>query len=145
MADLRLPSINLVLISGRLVSDPTLNYTTAGRPVLRFRIASNRNYKNQEGEWVQETIYINVVAWGKLAENFGEVLKKGSAVYIEGRLRTREWDDPSGQRRWITEIVAQRLQNLSKPEEVVEEEIPSEEDVVIEEPLPQEEEDELPF
>ncbi|RKZ21245.1 single-stranded DNA-binding protein, partial [bacterium] len=106
---------------------------------------SNRNYKNQEGEWVQETIYINVVAWGKLAENFGEVLKKGSAVYIEGRLRTREWDDPSGQRRWITEIVAQRLQNLSKPEEVVEEEIPSEEDVVIEEPLPQEEEDELPF
>lgn len=144
MADLRLPSINLVLISGRLVSDPTLNYTTTGRPVLRFRIASNRNYKSQEGEWIQETIYINVVAWGKLAENFGEVLKKGSAVYIEGRLRTREWDDPSGQRRWMTEIVAQRLQNLSKPEEVVEE-IPSEDEVVIEEPLPQEEEDELPF
>lgn len=113
MSELRLPSINHVLISGRLTADPNLNYTPDGIPVLKFRIASGRVYKDKSGSWKEAVTFIQVSAWREQAERLADVLKKGSAVYVEGRLQSRSWE-VEGQRRSMIEINAWRIQNLEK-------------------------------
>lgn len=101
------------MLIGRMVADPELRYTQKGAPVCDFRVAASRRYKNKDsGEAQEETLFINVVAWRRQAELVNEYLKKGSAVLIEGRLRSRQWETPQGEKRSAIEVVAHRIQFL---------------------------------
>lgn len=113
MAEYRIPNINSVVISGRATADSVLSYTESGRAYLRFRIASNRNYRDRNGEWQEETTFIGITLWGKQAERLSERIKKGTPVLIEGRLSsyTREVD---GFKRTQVSINAFRTQVLLK-------------------------------
>jgi single-strand DNA-binding protein len=113
MADIRLPSVNRVLISGRLTADPNLNFTPDGVPILKFRVASGRMYRDKDGNWKEAVAFIPVSVWREQAERLAEVLHKGSAVFIEGRLQSRSWE-VEGQRKSMIEINAWRIQNLEK-------------------------------
>ncbi len=115
MADLRLPNINLVLLSGRLVADPELRYTPKGTAVCSFRMAVSRRYKDRDtGEWKDDPGFFNVVVWDRMAEMAGERLRKGSAVMLEGNLRSRSYEAQDGGRRYVVEVVSRRLQFLDK-------------------------------
>lgn len=116
MAFTRLPNLNRVMIVGNLTRDPDLRSTTSGVPVINFRIASNRRFKDNSGEWKEDVCYVGVVAWQKLAESCASRLKKGSAVYIEGELRSRTFDNEDGTRRNFLEIRAHHIQFLDKDE-----------------------------
>ncbi|RKY99792.1 MAG: single-stranded DNA-binding protein [Candidatus Hydrothermota bacterium] len=145
--DIKFPELNLVLLSGRLTRDPELRYTPSGRAVTNMRIASSRRYKTSSGDWNEETLFIDVVTWGDLAERCKDRLQKGSPVIVQGRLRSREWTNNMGQKRTTFEIVAYRVQFLEKAGALVEEvpEEPPVEDVSIpsyEEPISDED---LPF
>jgi single-strand DNA-binding protein len=116
MSQLRLGYLNTVMVIGRLVADPELRYTQKGSPVCDFRIACSRRYKNREtGEFQEDTLFINIVAWRRQAELVNDYLKKGSAVLIEGRLRSRQWESNQGGKRSVIEIVAHRIQFLDLP------------------------------
>ncbi|MFA6233178.1 MAG: single-stranded DNA-binding protein [Bacteroidota bacterium] len=97
--------LNKVMLIGHLGSDPELRYTEGNVPVASFNVATNESYKDQSGNLVDRTEWHRCVAWRKLAELFGEYLKKGSKVYLEGKLQTRAWDDKDGNKRYTTEIV----------------------------------------
>lgn len=100
-------SLNKVTLIGNLGKDPELRYTNSGVPVATFSLATNEQWKDNEGNVQERTEWHNIVAWQKLAEICAEYLKKGSKVYIEGRIQTRSWDDKNtGQKRYMTEIVA---------------------------------------
>jgi single-strand DNA-binding protein len=114
MTELRLASVNKVLISGRLTRDAEVRYTPAGSPVSTLPVAINRRYKSQDGEWRSEATYVNVVAWDKLAERAGQMAKKGAAVMIEGRLQSRSYEASDGGRRSVLEVRAERLQFLDR-------------------------------
>lgn len=101
--------LNKVIITGRLVSDPELRYTSSNKAVATARIASPRDYKNQNGE--RETDFINLVIWGK-AENFANWIKKGYLVTVEGRLQTRSYENQQGQRVFVTEVNVSNFDNL---------------------------------
>ena len=116
MNQLRLGYLNSVFLIGRLVADPELRYTQKGSPVCDFRIACSRRYKNREtGEWQEETLFINVVAWRRQAETANDFLKKGSAVLVDGSLRSRQWETTQGEKRSSIEVVARRIQFLDMP------------------------------
>lgn len=115
MAEIRLPTLNKVFVIGRLTRDPDLRYITEGTPVCSFRLAVNRRYLvPASNEWKDDTTFIDVVAWRKLAERLGETLHKGSPVQVEGRLQSRAWENEAGQKRSIVEIAAERVQNLER-------------------------------
>jgi len=107
-------SLNKVLLIGNLTRPPELRYTPSGTPVSDLRMAVNRNYSTQSGEKREETCFLTVVVWGKQAESCGEYLDKGSQVFVEGRLQTRDWDGKDGQKRTVTEVVAERVQFMSR-------------------------------
>jgi single-strand DNA-binding protein len=110
MADIRVPDLNKVLIAGRLTRDPELKYTAGGRPLCKAGIANTRYYRTQEGERREETTFVDLTIWGKMAEFVGERLKKGRPVLVEGSLRTSEWEDrETGQKRRRTEVNADRV------------------------------------
>lgn len=113
MSDMKFPALNRVLITARLTADPELRYTASGAAVVNMRLASNRPYKTAGGEWEQDTTFLNVVAWNKLAEVCNEALAKGSPVLVEGRLRSRTWEK-DGQKRTVLEIHADHVQFLAK-------------------------------
>ncbi len=103
-------SLNKVLLIGNVGRDPEMRYLQSGEPVTTFSVATNRRWSGSDGQPREETEWHNVVAWRKLAEQCNEYLIKGRKVYIEGRLQTRSWDDQaSGQKRFRTEIVADRM------------------------------------
>lgn len=103
-------SLNKVMLIGNLGKDPELRYTTSGVAVATFSLATNESWKDKEGNLQEKTEWHNIVAWQKLAEICGEWLKKGKKVYIEGRIQTRSYDDKNtGQKRYITEIVADNM------------------------------------
>ena len=104
--------VNKVILIGNLGSDPELRYTPSGVPVANFRIATNEVWVNQDGERGERTEWHRIVAWRKLAETCGEYLSKGKQVYIEGKIRTRSWEDRDGNKRYTTEIVADNIQML---------------------------------
>ena len=107
-------SVNKVILLGNLGRDPEVKFTPQGTPVAKFSIATSERYKDKEGNWQERTEWHNIVLWQRLAEIAGEYLKKGSKVYIEGRLRTDSWDDrESGQKKYRTEIVGSDLVLLS--------------------------------
>jgi single-strand DNA-binding protein len=114
----RLPNLNRVMIVGNLTKDPELRSTTTGVPVINFRIASNRRFKDNSGEWKEDVCYVGIVAWQKLAESCAARLKKGSAVYVEGELRSRTMDHDDGSRHSLVEIRAHHIQFLDKSERV---------------------------
>jgi single-strand DNA-binding protein len=98
--------LNKVMVIGRLGKDPEMRYTAGGSPVTTFSVAAGRQWKDGSGEAREETEWFNVVTWNKLAEICNEHLRKGSRVYIEGRLQTRQWQDQEGQTRYRTEVIA---------------------------------------
>lgn len=98
--------MNNVEISGNIARDPVVRSTKTGRAVATFTVASSRIYVSQNGEQKEQTAWINVVAWGAIAERVSNFCKKGTFVYIHGSLNTRSYDDNNGQRHWITEVVA---------------------------------------
>jgi len=104
-------TVNKVILIGRLGQDPELRYTTNGKANANFSIATNYYYKDQQGNKQEKTDWHRVVAWGKLAEIIGEWLKKGSNVFLEGRLQTRTYEQ-DGQKKYITEVVATDLEML---------------------------------
>src|SRR6266849_983112 len=100
-------SVNKVILIGNLGKDPEVKYTPSGTPVAKLTLATNERFKDKGGEWQDRTEWHNVVVWQRLAEIAGEYLKKGSKVYIEGRLQTRSWDDKqTGEKKYVTEVVA---------------------------------------
>jgi single-strand DNA-binding protein len=105
--------VNKVILVGNLGADPEVKYLSNGTTVANFRIATSENRVNRtSGEKTTITEWHRIVAFGRLAEICGEYLSKGRQVYIEGRIRTRSWDDKEGNKRYITEIVANQMQML---------------------------------
>ncbi len=147
--EMRLPSLNLVILSGRLTQEPELRYTPSGRAVTRLRLAVPRRFKGQDGEWREDTLFIDVTAWGPLAERSAERLGRGSPVLVEGRLRSRSWESETGQKRTTIEVIAQRIQFLEKtPVEEISTPGPDGEEPGVGEVVPEEgspEDEELPF
>jgi len=107
-------NLNKVMLIGNVTRDPEVRTTPSGQNVVSFGVATNRRWKDQSGQQKDQVEFHNIVAWRRLAEIVGQYLKKGSKVYIEGRLQTRSWDDKSGTKRYKTEIVAENLIMLDK-------------------------------
>lgn len=104
-------SVNKVILVGNLGADPELRYTPSGKAVATFNVATQQ-WASKDSEKGGKTEWHRVVAWERLGEVCGEYLKKGSQVYIEGRLQTRAWEDRDGNKRYTTEIIAQIMQML---------------------------------
>jgi single-strand DNA-binding protein len=107
-------SLNKVMIIGNVGNEPEMRFTPNGNPVTSFSVATNRIYTSPEGERKQETEWFSVVAWNKLAEQCNQFLNKGRLVYAEGRLRTHSWEGQDGQKRYRTEIIANRVTFLDR-------------------------------
>jgi single-strand DNA-binding protein len=106
-------SVNKVILVGNLGKDAELKVTGSGFPIARFSMATtDRRKDSKSGEWQERTEWHRVVLLGKQAESLQDYLKKGKQVYVEGRLETRSWDDKEGQKRYTTEIIADRIQLL---------------------------------
>jgi single-strand DNA-binding protein len=108
-------NLNKVFIIGNLTRDPELRYTPGGTAVANLRIATNRRYKDRQGEAKQEVAFLTVVTWDKQAEVCNQYLHKGSPLFVEGRLQSRSWDGPDGKKRNVVEIRAERIQFLGAP------------------------------
>ena len=105
-------SVNKVILIGRVGRDPEVRYISSGTPVASFSVATDESFKSRNGEQQQHTEWHKVVAWNKLAEICGEYLTKGKLVYIEGSIRSRQWEDQSGNKRTAYEIIARNMQML---------------------------------
>lgn len=134
-------SVNKAILIGNLGNDPELRYTPTGQAVASFRIATSERWRDKDGQVQERTDWHNIVCWGRQAEIANQYLKKGRPVYIEGRIQHRSYDDKDGNKRFITEIIAQRLQLLGGRVEAgaQAQEIP---DMP---PEPEAEDDDLPF
>jgi single-strand DNA-binding protein len=104
--------VNKATLIGRLGSDPEVRYTQAGTAVANFTMATSEKWKDKSGEMQEQTEWHRVVAFARLGEICGEYLGKGSLVYIEGRIQTRQWEDKDGNKRYTTEIVAKEMKML---------------------------------
>lgn len=108
--------VNKVILVGRLGRDPEVKYTPSGVAVANFSMATSEEWKDKDtGEKKERTEWHRIVAWRRLGEICGEYLRKGSQIYIEGKLQTRDWEDRDGNKRYTTEIVAQNMQMLDSP------------------------------
>ena len=104
--------VNKVILVGNLGKDPEVRYLDSGVAVANFSLATTENYKNKEGERVSQTEWHNIVLWRGLAEVAEKWLKKGSSVYVEGKIRTRKWEDKDGNTRYSTEILGDNMTML---------------------------------
>ena len=109
----KMSGFNRVVMVGRLTRDPEVKQTKSGRSVTDLSIAATEAYKNKDGEQAERTCFIDVAAWGKLAETCGEYLKKGSPILVEGRLKLDRWEAADGQKRSKHRLTADRIQFLS--------------------------------
>jgi len=135
--------VNKAILIGNLGKDPEMRYLPSGQAVVKFSLATNAKRKDKNGQVQDITDWHNIVTFGKTAEVCNQYLKKGSPIYVEGRIQTRSYDDRDGNKRWITEIIAQTIQMLGRKGEP-EEEGPEE----IEEPLVEgskSEDEDIPF
>ncbi|MDP6460356.1 MAG: single-stranded DNA-binding protein, partial [Gemmatimonadota bacterium] len=117
MSELKLPSLNKVMITGRLTRDPEVRYIQTGVAVAKLGLASNRYIRDRDSAsgWKEETCFVDVTAWRELAERCADSLKKGSSVLVEGRLQSRSWEDKeTGKKRTGLDIVADRVQFLDR-------------------------------
>ncbi len=110
--------LNKVMVIGHLGRDPEMRYTPSGRPVTTFSVATTRAWHSADGERHEETEWFNVVAWGSLAEICNQHLRRGQQTYVEGRLQTRRWDDPEGNKHFATELVAKEIIMLGERKEM---------------------------
>ena len=123
-------TVNKVILVGRLGGDPEVRYLPSGSAVANFTMATNRGYKDKDGNFQEETAWHRIQAWTRLAEFVKQYLSKGMRVYVEGRIQYREWQDQNGVKRNTTEIVANDIQMLDSPgvkQEKSEEDTPPEE------------------
>lgn len=105
-------SLNKVMLIGRLGQDPEVRYTQANTAVATLNMATSERYKDGNGEYQERTEWHRVVAWGRLAEICQQYLNKGSLIYVEGPLQTRQWEDKDGQKRYTTEVKALQMTML---------------------------------
>ena len=105
-------SVNKAILVGRLGRDPETRYTSGGQAVCNFTMATDETFKDRAGERQKRTEWHRIVVWGKLAEICQQYLRKGSLVYVAGRIATRQWDDKEGQKHTTTEIVANEMRML---------------------------------
>jgi single-strand DNA-binding protein len=146
-------SLNRVFLAGNLTRDPEVRYTPGGAAVATLGMAVNRYYTTKTGEKKEETLFIRVVVWGKLAESCKEYLKKGSSLLVEGRLASRSWEQ-NGQKRSTVEVVALGIQFLDRGGKGSQERVMTDMDESVDEPLPEEDagkkagsggDDDIPF
>lgn len=107
-------SVNKAILIGNLGKDPELKFTQSGKAVVNFSLATSERWSDQSGEKKESTTWHNIVAWGKQAEVMNEYLKKGSQVYIEGRIDNRSYDDKDGNKKYISEVVVQNFQFIGR-------------------------------
>ena len=107
-------SVNKVILVGNVGKDPETRYLEGGTAVCSFPLATSETYRNRDGERITNTEWHNVVLWRGLAEVAEKYVRKGSQLYIEGRIRTRSWDDRDGNKRYTTEVVGDNMQMLGK-------------------------------
>jgi single-strand DNA-binding protein len=105
-------SVNKVILVGNLGRDAELKFTPSGFPISSFSIATTDRRKDKDGSWQEKTEWHRIKLLGKQAESLQDYLKKGKQIYVEGRLETRSWDDKDGQKKYMTEILADRIQLL---------------------------------
>jgi single-strand DNA-binding protein len=105
-------SVNKVILIGNLGSDPEVRFTPSGVQVANFSLATSESWTDKAGERQERAEWHRIVLWRRLAEVAGQYLKKGSKIYIEGKLQTRSWEDQNGQKRYTTEVVANSLEML---------------------------------
>ena len=110
-------SLNRVMIIGRLGQDPELKHTPSGQAVCNFSVATSENWTDKSGQKQEKTEWHRIVVWGKTAEICQQYLAKGRQAYIEGKLQTRSWDDKDGQKKYMTEILANTVQFLGGAQE----------------------------
>jgi single-strand DNA-binding protein len=108
-------TVNKVILIGRLGADPEIRYTPSGMAVANFNIATDDRVRGADGNWTEQTEWHRIAAFDRLAENCGNYLSKGRLVYVEGRIRTNQWEDQQGNRRFSTQIVARDVRFLSSP------------------------------
>jgi len=119
--------VNRIFLTGRLVADPDIRYTPTGNEVAQFRIAVNRNFKLKDSEqWQEDTFFVTIIAWNRLAEKVEKTFKKGNVVFVEGSLRIRDYE-VDGVKKWITEIIARSLKMFTSTSREVEAEEPADE------------------
>jgi single-strand DNA-binding protein len=136
--------VNKVILIGNLGANPEIKYLSNGTTVANFRIATTENRVNRSGEKISTTEWHRIVAFGRLAEICGEYLNKGKQVYIEGRIRTRTWEDKEGNKRSTTEIIATRMQMLGAPGAVPE--VPEmEKEFEVDQDIPPGSDEDVPF
>ena len=107
-------SVNKAILIGNLGKDPELKYTQSGKAVASFSLATTERWTSQDGQKQEQTVWHNIVAWGRTGELAKEYLAKGRQVYIEGRINNRSYDDKEGNKKYITEVVANQILILDK-------------------------------
>ncbi len=135
--------INKVILVGNLGKDPELRYTPNGTAVASFSLATSSRWKDSSGEFQEKTEWHRIIAWGRQAEVCNEYLKKGSQVYVEGRIQYRSFDDKDGNKKFVTEIIVGVMQMLGRKETGPQS--PPEEVADAEKQAPAEGEEDLPF
>jgi len=139
-------SVNKVILVGNLGRDPEIRYTASGTPVANFTMATTDRWNDASGERKERTEWHRIVVWAKQAEIVGEYLKKGRQVYVEGSLQTREWTDREGNKRYTTEVRAQRVQMLGgRGDDRAPAEAPVDAAAQVAEPEAGYDEDDIPF
>lgn len=109
-------SVNKIYLVGNLGADPELRYTPTGAPVTTFTLATNEHYQDQEGKQQERTEWHRLVAWGKMAERCADMLRKGSQVYVDGKITSNKWQDRDGVDRTTTEIKIDQMRMFWAPE-----------------------------
>jgi single-strand DNA-binding protein len=104
--------LNKCMVIGNLGADPEMRYTANGSAVTTFRVAVNESWTDRDGQRQEHTEWFRIVTWNRLAETCAQYLTKGRQVYVEGRLRTRQWEDQQGQTRYMTELIADNVRFL---------------------------------
>lgn len=133
--------VNKVILLGNLGKDPEVRYLDNGVAVANFSLATTENYKNKQGERVSQTEWHNVVFWRGLAEVAEKYLKKGDSIYLEGKIRTRKWEDKEGNTRYSTEVLADNMTMLGKKNS----QVSDSQELTSNEKLVSNDEDDLPF
>src|ERR1044072_3197200 len=105
-------SVNKAILVGNIGKDPEVRFTGSGKAVCKFSLATSSTWNDNDGNKQERTEWHNIIVWGKQGENCGQYLAKGRQAYIEGSIRTRSYDDKTGQKRYVTEIIAQRVRFL---------------------------------
>lgn len=118
-------SLNRVELIGNLGRDPEIRFTTNGTAVASLALATSEKLKNKNGEWEERTEWHNIILYGRTAEVAGEYLTKGKSVYLEGKLKTRKWQDKTGKDRYTTEVVGEKMLMLGGKSEANSEQIDS--------------------